>query len=850
MLSVVLLCSSLITFIAANWDGITIFHRFLLVQGVIVFTSALCLSLFFNSRINPKTVKVQWGKFALIFIIISALGALYALIGQTYQTGADAWQLFFLWSFLSLPFAIYINSSLIWFYFLVIINTTWVLMTQQIYALEFLGSLLPASFCFMLYLILFHGLKNTQWVTQFLLFFSFGFVYYHFIINEFFNENFYILLLLLIIGSAKLGSHLQKEPISFIQQTFFIIVIVNTKIFVEVFIFNNESTLNFLIFTLSLLISSTLFFCYLRMVYNNWNTHNTFLTEHTRQTANMIKNICLGFLGWSIALSSVFLVESILTDMPDIIKILSIAMLFVVIIYVQKKIFSTSILNQFGFALLFSFLQIYLFNLVSRHTGRYEHSLDSEHLALLMNVLNYCTIILPYLIYYVLIKHKYSRIIIGTFAISQLLHEYYQIDDPFFCIIITVMLTVYLIKDKFTFKTPLFKTLQQALYSEMFLILFYALSFLLILKYQRLIWRDAFDGMYHAMPFIALSLITLSNRLPKYLIIIGLLLSLWSFYFNGGWLFSLWDYYFQEYSYSNKFNDFIWLPFALTVIIIASFSSSKFHKVFSWVFVFTLLYMNYYDLHTLLIIKSKTLLITGLILTIVTILMVSLHKLNVNKHFKNQSFLDEGNRLASMHPNNEIEKAEFAKLKEKTTRIAFWINHFISHRRSRLLFFSSGLILSLGIANKTIYDYERIINTGQTIRFEITPRDPRSLIQGDYMVLNYVLETQVNEANRMLKLEESLKEKDSIILTIDPKTNVVFLAYPLQKDKIPLQAKEIETPLNYNGYNYTLKLPHSYFFDEMTELNYSVARYAEFKVSPEGKFILSALLDKDFNTIK
>ena len=47
-------------------------------------------------------------------LAFALLGALFATIGQRYQTGADAWQFFAAWALLGLPLALGIRSDLVW----------------------------------------------------------------------------------------------------------------------------------------------------------------------------------------------------------------------------------------------------------------------------------------------------------------------------------------------------------------------------------------------------------------------------------------------------------------------------------------------------------------------------------------------------------------------------------------------------------------------------------------------------------------------------------------------------------------------------------------------------------------
>ena len=51
-----------------------------------------------------------------------ATGAVLALVGQTYQTGADVWELFAAWAALMLPFAWLSRSTASWVLWLGVAN--------------------------------------------------------------------------------------------------------------------------------------------------------------------------------------------------------------------------------------------------------------------------------------------------------------------------------------------------------------------------------------------------------------------------------------------------------------------------------------------------------------------------------------------------------------------------------------------------------------------------------------------------------------------------------------------------------------------------------------------------------
>lgn len=91
----------LVFWVAANWDSLGRFGRLALLQGVVA--GGLALALWRPALRGPG------GLLALL-----GTGALFATFGQTYQTGADPWQLFALWAALTLPLALAVRSELVW----------------------------------------------------------------------------------------------------------------------------------------------------------------------------------------------------------------------------------------------------------------------------------------------------------------------------------------------------------------------------------------------------------------------------------------------------------------------------------------------------------------------------------------------------------------------------------------------------------------------------------------------------------------------------------------------------------------------------------------------------------------
>lgn len=107
-----LLTAAAVFFLAYNWDAMHRFARLGLVVGVL---AACCAGALF-----ARPLGVGWR--AALFGACVATGALLALVGQTYQTGADVWELFAAWAALMLPFAWLSRSSASWMLWLAVAN--------------------------------------------------------------------------------------------------------------------------------------------------------------------------------------------------------------------------------------------------------------------------------------------------------------------------------------------------------------------------------------------------------------------------------------------------------------------------------------------------------------------------------------------------------------------------------------------------------------------------------------------------------------------------------------------------------------------------------------------------------
>lgn len=103
-LGTVALAAALIFFFAFNWDDLGRFSKFALVEGAILAGLLACWRVGLDSPAGK----------AVLLLLSLLTGALLALAGQVYQTGADTYELFAYWAVLILPWVLVGRFSPLW----------------------------------------------------------------------------------------------------------------------------------------------------------------------------------------------------------------------------------------------------------------------------------------------------------------------------------------------------------------------------------------------------------------------------------------------------------------------------------------------------------------------------------------------------------------------------------------------------------------------------------------------------------------------------------------------------------------------------------------------------------------
>lgn len=137
----------------------------------------------------------------------------------------------------------------------------------------------------------------------------------------------------------------------------------------------------------------------------------------------------------------------------------------------------------------------------------------------------------------------------------------------------------------------------------------------------------------------------------------------------------------------------------------------------------------------------------------------------------------------------------------------------------------------LAVANFAIWQKEDLIARGQPLFVELAPVDPRSLMQGDFMTLNYRLPGELRDSALLGAA------RPSVVATVDERR----VATALRPDAgTPLGPGELRIELTPKGGRWIL-VSDAWFFAEGEGERWARARYGEFRVDSSGRALLVGL---------
>lgn len=149
-------------------------------------------------------------------------------------------------------------------------------------------------------------------------------------------------------------------------------------------------------------------------------------------------------------------------------------------------------------------------------------------------------------------------------------------------------------------------------------------------------------------------------------------------------------------------------------------------------------------------------------------------------------------------------------------------------------------LVVLAVVNVAIWQKEKVLAEGQTVLLELVPRDPRSLMQGDYMVLNY----RLAEAIRAKVSDRSI---DGLtVVSLDKQGRAAF-------DGMHQTGKALadgQALIRFRKRGDVVRIgAEAFFFEEGQAGAYASAKYGELKVSRDGEVVLTGMRDETLSPL-
>ncbi|MGE6608602.1 GDYXXLXY domain-containing protein [Halomonas sp. NPDC076908] len=158
------------------------------------------------------------------------------------------------------------------------------------------------------------------------------------------------------------------------------------------------------------------------------------------------------------------------------------------------------------------------------------------------------------------------------------------------------------------------------------------------------------------------------------------------------------------------------------------------------------------------------------------------------------------------------------------------------------------MLLILVAVNWAIWAKERHLGEGEVVYLELAPVDPRSLMQGDYMALNFELANQIQSAlfqGAVLQDEPQQASNGYVVVRLDEQR----IAHFQRLDDGRALSNE-ERRLRYRLRHGQVRFAtDAFFFQEGHAERYEPARYGQFRVNGKGEPLLVAMHGDELNKL-
>ena len=866
-LSLTLLSSGVVTWVAANWQSIAPSHKILLLQGLILLIG-LAMVLLRQRAVSheqgPQPALYWWYQ-GLAFLGAVVSGALLALVGQIYQTGADTWQLFALWFVLILPWFAFSPNVFIAALAAVVANTAAVLFlldnqllisrTTATYLLAFLNALLflGLEHKWAKHDSLWAVLSTTVLICAITLFASAkmdgfsGAISLHLLIAA--------VLLMLYVKLSRGGLHIKVLIVATMAASL-------TAYILEVMadVYRDNSSLAFTLFVIGLIWAGAAFVILLL-----WRSHSKSTSglerELTVKSQQQPAPISV-FLALSSLLVAVFfymafylIVEQSygnqLAHFTSELAIILLLLVLVILYFCKGGVFAYSSLVLYELAV-FMGIERY----ISHH---YLWSYDGQTASIPWGA--YITPLLA-LVVSVLIYRRRSEswirftVSLGFFVFLSILPKHSLL--PWLTSEIVLLPLVFIALIWWFFRKA--ETVQMPLFAAFMLWALYVVVSTFYKNYYGLYMDSGQEITFSSILLTFLLPIKVINRsfdlsmnlliansIYWFLIVVVSLVPLWA----------LWQIS-KDKGTTAKLVALLmgllvfWLWFGRVEIIItfslmvlAYYYKSRMLYYSAVVLGLIGLSMFYFSLSVPLTQKVYLLLLSGSLFLVLYFVFVK--KLLIENKEVSHDFEAHSSKFSEVAESFKTRVAPFS-------RAGFY----------GLLFLA--VSLPLAASQWQVLSFGRILGGGQSVLLRLQPVDPRSLMQGDYMVINYELGSRIQQVLGTAIIDEAAKVQisDSLKKRLSLEDGVRFLAEVRVIDGVaeqPLGFYESHEISDFHSREDVVFLPFvlrseysrhvvipsfstEFFFNEEAARAYEQARFAELIVA-DGRALLRALLDID-----
>ena len=852
LLTVGFLTSGVVTLIAANLDYFSDLAKIYGLQTLLVVTVVLGIYCFIRESRRQAKEKLKWNTYSLFFVVSVLIGGLFALVGQTYQTGADVWQLFAVWTLCQLPFLLLFPNVASALLFAATANVAFYLFNEQnAYNSMCYAVLINAGFLVVseLFSKTFHDqhwciLPKVFLVLTFVNLFGLAvkihdMYFYAYAWSELSSSSLSSLLSAMLIAiPALIALYVyHKYRFDFINLIISVIALLGAYCFLASLLIRGVEegvVLGLIGFVFTVMAIKWLVKRYKQEYPNNKKFH--WAISILWMIALLIALVTIGvwlFFSLGLDASSAFIVGILLFGIAWLITLNKDKNEYTIILAGLFFLIANSFL---GFYLLVKFDDFFLL------LG-YEFSEDSNF-GIFISALIFTVIII---VSYKLMPNSLVRILLVTqllvyWQISYNLYFHsYSLNNAWFN---TWFNNTWFNKIQLLSSIVLFYWVMRPNQSER-------------IHLKPIAWGTVLFSLwisvpsYMTIPWVDYGLIDTdvsSDVMPAEAMSLDNVLQVLSGQFGSHFQFDV-----SHILYL--------LVCALPLIVYAlmnKHSESKHTEAVLILLVLTLFALGFVGIPVILYLTALLLLVYWtdsraffglLVFAFVVYLGGFYYQLSIPLLYK-------GVLLVSFAVIFTIVTL-FLHVRYKTPSQSAVENHSVF--KAPIWLVGVFVIALLGVVNYKVQQFEDVLATGKPVVLKIAPVDPRSLMQGDYMVLNYAILSEfqqsrvlpeTNESNETTENtgidESSPSEKKAYILVHLDKNHVATFCE--EQSEIPTDFKHctpnVYLPIRYKG-GWLPKLPsQDYFFAEGKGEYYAQAEYAEYRFK-DGILLLARLLDKD-----